>query len=123
MVQQLIWVAVGGALGSAARFSVGQWIPSRTYPWATLSVNVLGSLLIGFLMSYYGSKWSINPTGKLFFVTGFCGGFTTFSALTMENLDLIQQGRYSAAITYMILSLLFGLIAVALGWWIGQATR
>lgn len=123
MVQQLFWVAVGGALGSAARFSVGQWIPNRTYPWATLSVNVLGSLLIGFLMTYYDSKWSINPTGKLFLVTGFCGGFTTFSALTMENLDLIQQGRYTTAIFYMLLSLIAGLLAVALGWWIGQATR
>lgn len=123
MVQQLIWVALGGALGTVARFGVGQWIASRNFPWATLSVNLLGSFLIGFVMGAYGSKWGTTHSGKLFLGTGFCGGFTTFSALSFENLELLQQGRYTTAITYIVTSLALGLIAVALGWWLGHSTH
>lgn len=123
MFQQLIWVAVGGALGSVSRYAVGQWIPLRTFPWATLTVNIIGSFLIGLLWSYFNDKWGANSSMKLLLMTGFCGGFTTFSALALENLELVHQGRYTTAILYIMLSLIAGLLAVALGWWIGQATR
>lgn len=123
MIQQLIWVAVGGALGSVSRYAVGQWIPLRTFPWATLTVNIIGSFLIGLLWSYFNDKWGANSSMKLLLMTGICGGFTTFSALALENLELVHQGRYTTAILYIMLSLIAGLLAVALGWWIGQATR
>lgn len=118
MLKALILVSTGGAIGSSLRYLTTlyaqKWF-SATYPWGTLIANILGCLLIGALMGYF-SKLSVNHQAyKLFLITGICGGYTTFSAFTLENFKLLQQGNYSTAVIYISLSVIGGLLAVLFG--------
>src|SRR5579884_2424595 len=86
-----LWVAIGGALGSMARFWLGGVIAARmgeTFPWGTLIVNITGSFLIGlfFAITEPGSRWLAPPNAKVFLMTGICGGYTTFSSFSLQTL-------------------------------------
>lgn len=119
MIQQLLLVASGGALGSVARFLVGRALPIGTtgsFPIATLVVNLLGSLLIGMLFGWIGRQDSGTENMRLLLMTGFCGGFTTFSALTLESLQLIREQKTGLFFLYISISLLLGLAATFAGW-------
>lgn len=111
---KLLCIFVGGGLGSICRYSIGAYIIHAThYPWATFVANALGCLFIGLLMGYFErahTNWLY-----LLLITGFCGGFTTFSTFSNESVQLMRQGLYSTALCYMALSLLIGLSAVGLG--------
>ncbi len=121
MIKSLLFVGFGGGLGSIVRFLVSIFfrkIVSEKYlqfPWATFTVNVLGCFLIGLLMGNFYLENASTQSMKLLFVTGFCGGFTTFSAFGFENISFLQNQQYSFAILYTASSLLFGFLAVALG--------
>jgi fluoride exporter len=113
------WIAVaaGGALGSVARFGAGQLGRSLApaSPWvATLAVNVLGSFLIGVLFAWFlvrpASDWV-----RLGLTTGLLGGFTTFSAFSVETLDLLRTAGPAGATAYVAATLALGLIACAIG--------
>ena len=113
-----LMVALGGALGSVARFGLSNWIAAKyggNFPLATLVVNVTGSLVIGYL-----AATTINPTARAFLMVGVCGGYTTFSAFSLQNLELLQNGNYGAAALNTSLSVVLCMGAVWLGYSVGK---
>jgi CrcB protein len=107
----LLAVAVGGAAGSVLRHATQLWLRGA-FPWGTLAVNLLGSLLIGLCAGWserQGAAW-VRP----WLMTGFLGGFTTFSAFSLENGQLLREGRFLPALLYIVVSVGAGLaLAVA----------
>lgn len=120
VIISLGWVALGGACGSVARALVGLALSTR-FPWATLVVNVTGSLLIGWLMARLGSS-EVSSAASLrsLLITGFCGGFTTFSTFSWQTLDQMQKGQWAAAAAYVFLSIGLCLLGVWCGFRLGQ---
>lgn len=117
----LVWIALGGAVGSVARAVVGWSLPAR-FPWPTLLVNVTGSLLIGWLMARLGPLDSGAAASlRHLLVVGFCGGFTTFSTFSWQTLEQMQKGQWGAAATNVLLSVALCLLAVWLGFRLGRA--
>ena len=124
-----LWVAIGGAVGSVARFYMGAWVAHRVGAWGpagvlqgpagTLAVNLLGSFLLGAIAALAATKATVmTPELRLLLAVGFCGGFTTFSTLTFEALALLQRGHVGEALLYMGVSNALGLLAVAGGWYL-----
>jgi CrcB protein len=106
-------LTVGGALGTNARYWLGRAIGPADggFPWATFSINVLGSALLG----VFAALWLNQPERRVWFLllgTGFCGGFTTFSTFSLETLILMQQGRPGTAAIYAVGSVVCGLMVV-----------
>ena len=107
-------VAIGGAVGSVARHAMGMWSISvfgPAFPWGTLIVNIVGS----FVISAVASMTALNDDLKLFLTVGLCGGFTTFSAFSLQTLSLIQAGAWGSAAINIAGSVALCLIAVWLG--------
>ena len=113
-------VAAGGAAGSMCRWLLVSTTQRPHFPAGTLLVNVLGSLLVGWLAARFGGG---HGSARLLLITGFCGGFTTFSAFTLETLQLAQEGRGGRALAYVAASLALGVGAVAAGWMLGRGGR
>ena len=115
-VSALLVVALGGALGSVARYAAGVWLlpVGDGFPVGTLMVNVIGAYLIG-CFARLALTTDADHLLRLALITGFCGGFTTFSALSAETLVLVQQGRAARAGLYVGTTLLLGFGATALG--------
>lgn len=118
-VKQLLWVGVGGMMGTMLRFLAGTAIRYTPFPLATLVVNLSGSFLIGLFMGWY-FRQAIGSDGKLLLVTGICGGFTTLSALSWENWQLFQEGRYVVLIAYSLITVIGGVGCVALGYFFSK---
>ena len=117
-----LWVALGGAVGAATRFAIAQWAGARwgwTFPWGTLAVNITGSLAIGLVMTLLVARGA-DPAFRLLLVTGFLGGYTTFSAFSFETLTLLEARRWDAAALYVGGSVGLGLLATALGLALGR---
>lgn len=115
MFKALLIVGIGGGIGSSFRYLTSvltQKYIQSLFPWATFLVNVIGCLLIGVLIGFFAKQQVENPALKLLFVTGFCGGFTTFSAFALENIKLFQSGNTLLALLYIVLSVLLGIFAV-----------
>jgi fluoride exporter len=109
-----MWIAFGSALGGVARHAVGGWALSvwgPAFPWGTLIVNVVGSLIIGVI----ATTVQANEQMRLFLAVGLCGGFTTYSAFSLQTLDLLQGGAYGAAVLNVGLSVVVCLLAVWAG--------
>ncbi len=114
----LVWyVAVGSAVGGAARFALSSFIQQRagTFPVSTLVVNITGSLVLGFLMRYALGSTSVSPETRALLTTGFCGGYTTFSTFSYETIALMEDGDYRRAAIYVLASLVLSLAATFLG--------
>lgn len=121
---KILLVGCGGFFGSIARYITAQTIDSRlnaVFPYGTLAVNIAGSLILGIIFGIFSQKSGDWTNVKLLLITGFCGGFTTFSAFAFENLQLFQQRLVGTALLYIITSLVFGLLAVWVGVAIGRA--
>ena len=116
----LLFIALGGALGSVARALAGQMLPATRLPWATIAVNVLGSLLIGWLMARLLPVNDANLRAHNFWVVGVCGGFTTFSTFSWQTVALMQKGEWGAATANVLLSVACCLAATWLGWRLAQ---
>jgi fluoride exporter len=106
---------VGGALGSAARFWLTALMASLTgprFPWGTLLINVLGSCVIGLVagLTLVPERVAWHPDLRIFLMTGVCGGFTTFSAFSLQTLELVQAGETGAAAFYAVASVLLCLL-------------
>jgi CrcB protein len=117
LLKNIILVGFGGMIGSVMRYIVSYFIKHDSFPFATLIVNIAGSLLIGAIMGI-ASKQDGFANWRLFLATGICGGFTTFSAFAWENMQLLQQQRYGTFVFYTGISLILGLAAVTAGYWI-----
>lgn len=111
-------VSLGGAIGANARHLVGVWAREwwgAAFPWGTLLINVLGSLILGFYLTLAVERFPQRPFVRLLIATGFCGAFTTFSAFSYETVSLIPRGEVLAAAAYVGVSLIAGLLAVVVG--------
>lgn len=119
MLRQLLLVALGGAIGSAMRYLTAILL-ARHYtgsiPLATLVVNVLGCFLIGLLIGLCSETTYL----RLLFITGFCGGFTTFSTFTAESYVMFREGAYGLAFLYIAGSVLIGLLALWVGLYVSR---
>ncbi len=124
-MNSVILLASGGALGTIARY-YGQQMANKyctgAFPYGTFAINVLGCLLIGLLSGRALSIPWLDQEGRRLLITGFCGGFTTFSTFSLESLQLIQNGDTPLALLYMAISLVGGLACVAFGYFLGQAS-
>jgi len=117
-MQPIIFVALGGALGSAARYAVSQFISDHTastFPFSTMAVNIAGCLLIGLVYGLSARHGFLSDNMKLLLTTGFCGGFTTFSTFSLETIRLGAEGAYGIAALNIVLQNGLGLFAAALG--------
>jgi CrcB protein len=119
--KHLLFVALGGAIGSVLRFVFSTIIQSKTnsifsIPWGTWSVNVVGGFVIGLVMGFVAKHNDFSDYWRLFLVSGICGGFTTFSAFTNESYLLLKQNNYSSFFIYIIISIVAGLLATAAGY-------
>jgi len=112
-----VLAALGGAVGALARWGVGEALPrsSGTWPWATLAVNLAGCLLIGVLLAVLSARRPDDERLRTFLGAGVLGGFTTFSAFAVEVADLVRAGAPSLAVLYVAVSVVGGLVAVAVG--------
>lgn len=116
-MKNILLVGVGGMLGSMLRYSASLVIKQPNFPYSTLLVNVLGSLFIGMIMGW-SAKQDNAEFWQLLLAIGICGGFTTFSAFAWENLQLLNEQRYTHFCIYAGGTLILGLIAVAVGYWL-----
>ena len=107
--------AVGGAVGALARWGIAETMPGAGWPWATLLVNLTGCLLIGVLLGVMALRSAQADYPRTFLGVGVLGGFTTFSAFTLETLDLARTGAVLTAGGYVVVSVGGGVLAVALG--------
>jgi CrcB protein len=117
------WVALGGAIGSVARLWLGVKVISLIglgFPWGTILVNIIGSLVIGFVATLTGpnGRVVVPVNAQAFVMVGLCGGFTTFSAFSLQTLELARDGRLLYAGANIVLSVVLCLTAVAIGHWL-----
>ena len=113
MLRNILLVAIGGAIGSVCRYLLSG-INVASWPWGTFAVNILGSLFIGLLVGLI-SKGIVSPEIKLLLVTGFCGGFTTFSTFANESFSMMKAGDALQMALYVAASVVIGILAVWLG--------
>ena len=111
----IIFVALGGALGALCRYAISLIQLKSAFPFLTLLTNLLGALLIGFIAGLSQSKDNISPNAVLFWKTGVCGGFTTFSTFSLESVSLIERGAYICASAYIAASVALCIIGVICG--------
>ena len=111
-------VFIGGGLGSVLRYLISKHFNSETntFPWGTFSVNLFGSLLIGLVLGWVLHKSKLSSDTLLFVIAGFCGGFTTFSAFANESFIFLKQGNTTLFFSYVLSSIIAGLICVWLGY-------
>ncbi len=115
MFKNFVLVGLGGFVGAVLRFAFIQMIKVTQFPIATLLINMIGSCLIGIIIGISLKYSAFNDNWKLFLATGICGGFTTFSAFSLENVQMIQEGKTTQAILYIMGSVILGIAAT----WIG----
>jgi fluoride exporter len=111
----ILAVAAGGAIGTIARYMVaiyaGRWLGTG-FPWGTLLVNVTGSFLIGALAGAFALKWDVSQATRAFLIVGICGGYTTFSAFSLDFVTLMNRGQAFYALAYAIGSSALSIVAL-----------
>ncbi|MEQ8361012.1 MAG: fluoride efflux transporter CrcB [Cytophagales bacterium] len=118
---KLLLVFIGGGLGSVLRYYLSitfYTLGSSGFPWPTFIVNIAGSLLLGFLITFNEREPSLNQDLILLASAGFCGGFTTFSTFSYENYFLLKQGEFIIASAYIAASLIGGVLAASTAYFI-----
>jgi CrcB protein len=116
-------ISLGGILGANSRYLIADWAAQRlgaSFPYGTFIINISGSFLLGFFMAFLQDRAFIHPNYRLFFATGFCGAYTTFSTFTYESLRLWQDSSFLLAITNLFGSLVVGMFGVFLGFVFGR---
>lgn len=109
------WVFFGGGLGSLCRFALATWLNrAEAYPWGTFVANGLSCIILGMLVAFV-SKQGLSTELRLLLLTGFCGGFSTFSTFSNELVQMLKQASYFTAGSYLLGSIFFGLLAIWLG--------
>jgi len=118
MRYNLILIAIGGLLGSVARYLTVVYMTKffpHPFPLGTFAVNIIGCFIIGIIYGLSLRFLWLTPEWRLLLATGFCGGFTTFSAFALENIQLLEQSNYGIFAAYSLASFAFGLAAVFIG--------
>lgn len=118
-----LWVGMAGGVGAVTRFAVSRLINNlgwAAFPYATLAVNVLGSLLIGYLAISLQHRWGVSDQLKTVVITGLLGGFTTFSAFSLETIKLIEQGALFKSAVYVSVTVTLCLGACAVGYFVAK---
>ncbi|MBN9581392.1 MAG: fluoride efflux transporter CrcB [Afipia sp.] len=113
--QLLLAVALGGAIGSVARYLVGiasGRLFGMAFPWGTLLINVTGSFLIGAFIGLFATKWDLPQAARVFLTVGICGGYTTFSTFSLDAFYLIERGELAASAAYMVASVVLSVTAL-----------
>ena len=121
-MKNFLLVFIGGGLGSGIRYIISKYLNSSigSFPIGTFTVNIIGSLIIGLVLGYAAKENSLTQNQVLLIATGFCGGFTTFSAFAQENFELLKTGDIMQFSIYTIGSILVGLLAVFVGLYIAK---
>jgi CrcB protein len=114
MINSILLVGLGGAGGSVLRYLLQRTFNISSFPYGTLIVNISGCLLIGILWGLV-SKNNLTEVAAMLLMTGFCGGFTTFSAFTYENMQLLMENKWLLFFTYTIISTAGGMMTTYLG--------
>ena len=118
MIKHILLVGLGGGIGSIARYLCQRWFAAnyiQLFPWGTFAVNVAGCFLIGIFWGLSFKSFDNNEDWKLFLMTGLCGGFTTFSAFTLEGIGLIKEQKIALFFSYVAASVVLGLLATYIG--------
>lgn len=115
-MKEIILVFLGGGLGSTIRFILNKLIPNDSFPFSTLIVNLIGSFLIGLIISYLIKNNMLKSDYFLLLVVGICGGLTTFSTFSLENLNMIKSNEVFNSIIYILTSVSFCIILSYLGY-------
>ena|SRR5688572_5333210 len=118
MLKPILLVALGGAIGSVARYLCQKWFSlhyTSPFPWGTFIVNASGCFLIGLFWGISFKSFAANENWKLFLMTGLCGGFTTFSAFTLEGIGLLKEQKTALFFSYILCSVVIGLAATYAG--------
>jgi CrcB protein len=120
-MQNYIWVAIGGALGTTGRYWLSGLVArliGETFPWGTLLINLTGSILIGFFATLTGpdGRVFVGSTGRQFVMIGICGGYTTFSSFSLQTLNLMNDSEWFYAAANILLSVALCLIGVWAGY-------
>ena len=118
-----LWVALGGAIGSMGRYGLGLWLARHEgFPWGTLIANILGSFIIGVCAGFFLDEHRKSASAQ-FLMPGFCGGFTTFSAFSLQTIELMQEQTWLKAAANAGGSVMLCLTCVWLGWILGDTLR
>ena len=118
MLQKYIFIAIGGSLGSIARYWVGSAIAGRLgtkFPYGTFVINVSACIIIGFVLTFLGKRAELNPAWRFLIPVGFVGAYSTFSTYEWETLSTLRTGAFALAALYAFISLFLGLAAVWCG--------
>jgi len=118
MIKNILLVGLGGSIGSILRYVCQRWFSlnyPHHFPWGTFVVNISGCLLIGIFWGLTFKSFTATENWKLFLMTGLCGGFTTFSAFTLESIGLLKEQRPGYFFSYVIGSVVLGLLATYAG--------
>lgn len=117
-MQAFLIVGAGSFIGGMLRFAISRWVQIKmlsTYPFGTFTVNMIGCFIIGLVMGY-SERFNISLELRLLLATGFCGGFTTFSAFSIETMAMFRDGQIVPAFLYIVGSVIVGWVAVFLGY-------
>lgn len=119
-MKQILLIFLGGGIGSVLRFIIGKHLnnPESGIPYGTFATNILGSLLIGFILGLAAKNGTLSSNQTLFLATGLCGGFTTFSAFAHENYVFLKSGDFISFALYTIASFVIGFLAVFFGMYV-----
>jgi len=120
----ILLVAVGGAIGSIGRYLVGLWatrLAGPNFPWATLTVNIVGAFAIGLFVEMIARRFDASAEMRVFIVTGIIGGFTTWSSFTLDAVVLFERGALGLSALYLLASLLVSFAAIFAGLALGRA--
>ncbi|MFK4823726.1 fluoride efflux transporter CrcB [Paenochrobactrum sp. BZR 588] len=123
-MKETLAVALSGALGSVARYWIGIWmLPlSRNLPWGTIGINITGSFAIAFFgtLTMLQGRYPLPEVWRLAFIVGVCGGFTTFSTFSLQVFDLLREGAPGRATLNVVISVIFCVLAAAVGYWLAM---
>lgn len=113
----VLFVMIGGFLGACCRYLLGELTPAPNgFPYGTLTVNLIGCMCLGWLLSFIANQKKMNPKISLLFGTGFIGSFTTFSTFSVEMVHLVEEGKFGLAALYVVISLIAGIMLSYLGY-------
>ncbi len=122
MLKNIVLIACAGAFGALCRYGMVNFIGGRYFPWGTMLVNVLGSLLMGLAFVYIVERGVFPPEFKPLIMTGFLGAFTTYSAFSLEAWQLFDRGDFLSAMAYIIGTTLLCLLSLFMGVFIARST-